>query len=170
MTRLPVIVVALSVASYMLWSSIPIWRSAWFTPRLFPSWNIWSQRPLVSTTEKMSQTHPFSMVFVTAPNQEVAQKIAQGVVTQKLAACVNILPGVTSVYEWEGKIETDTELLLMIKTRSTVVPELTEFVHQNHPFDTPEVIATSIEQGSQKYLDWIGNTVPQRMAQKLEDK
>lgn len=109
-------------------------------------------------------------MFVTAPNTEVAQQIAQGLVSQKLAACVNILPGISSVYEWEGKVETETELLLMIKTRTTVVPELTEFVHKSHPYDTPEVIATSIEQGSQKYLDWIGQTVPEKVQPMAEQK
>ena len=77
-----------------------------------------------------------------------------------MAACVNILPGVTSVYEWEGKIQTDSEVLLMIKTRSEAVPALSELVTREHPYDVPEVIATSIEDGSRKYLDWIGETVP----------
>lgn len=106
---------------------------------------------------------PFSMAFVTAPNTDVAKTIAGGLVTNKLAACVNIVPGVISVYEWEGKIENDSEVLMMIKTRTTRIPELTEFVKKNHPYDVCEVITTSIEQGNRQYLDWIGKIVPEKM-------
>ena len=68
------------------------------------------------------------MAFVTAPNSDKAKEIAGGLVSNKLAACVNIIPGVTSVYEWEGKIENDSEVLMMIKTRSARIAEMTEFV------------------------------------------
>merc|ERR1719384_2335453 len=71
---------------------------------------------------------PYSMAFVTAPNADVAKNIAGGLVSNKLAACVNIIPGIVSVYEWEGKIENDSEVLMMIKTRTVRVAELTEFV------------------------------------------
>ena len=75
---------------------------------------------------------------------------------------MNIIPGLTSVYEWEGKIESDDELLLMIKTRSERVEELSAAVTAAHPYDVPEVISAPIEQGSQKYLDWIGSVVPRK--------
>ena len=68
------------------------------------------------------------MAFVTAPDSDKAKEIAGGLVSNKLAACVNIIPGVTSVYEWEGKIENDSEVLMMIKTRSARIGEMTEFV------------------------------------------
>ena len=117
----------------------------------------------------------FSMAFVTAPDSDKAKEIAGGLVSNKLAACVNILPGVTSVYEWEGKIENDSEVLMMIKTRTSRIEELTEFVKsklrsedkwnklelsENHPYDVCEVITTSIEGGNKEYIDWIGKVVP----------
>ncbi len=76
-----------------------------------------------------------------------------------MAACVNIVPGVTSVYEWKGEIQNDEEVLMMIKTKTSLVAELTKKVRENHPYEVCEVIATSIEQGNQPYLDWIGSVV-----------
>eukprot|EP00095_Tigriopus_kingsejongensis_P000809 maker-scaffold629_size122686-snap-gene-0.27 protein:Tk00809 transcript:maker-scaffold629_size122686-snap-gene-0.27-mRNA-1 annotation:"conserved hypothetical protein" len=141
----------LGVAVVFMWS--PLVTS--LQPR------IWSSIFALQTAMAASSSTitPYSMVFVTAPNKDVAQTLAGGLVSNKLAACVNIIPGISSVYEWEGKIETDSELLLMIKTRTSTIEAVTDFVNQNHPYDTAEVIATSIEHGSQKYLDWIGNIV-----------
>ena len=104
----------------------------------------------------------FSAAFVTVPNQEVAEKLASGLVSSKLAACVNIIPGLTSVYEWEGKIEKDSELLLMIKTRTDRVDELSAWVKENHPYDVCEVISTKIDSGNPPYLKWLGDIVPPR--------
>jgi len=105
------------------------------------------------------------MAFVTVPDIVVGKTIAGALVSEKLAACVNIIPGIVSVYEWEGKIENDSELLLMIKTRTSRIPELTEFVKSKHPYDVCEVITTSIEQGNQPYLDWLGKIVPSSQPQ-----
>jgi len=108
------------------------------------------------------QKEEFSMAFVTAPTSEKAKEIAGGLVSGKLAACVNIIPGVVSVYEWEGKIENDEEVLMMIKTRTSRIEELTEFVKKNHPYDVCEVITTSIEGGNMAYLDWLAKSVPEK--------
>jgi len=101
-----------------------------------------------------------SMAFVTVPNMEVAKKLSHGIVMGKYAACVNIIPAVTSVYEWEGKVEEDSELILMIKTRTERVADLSQFVRENHPYDVAEVISSKIEDGNAPYLKWIGDIVP----------
>lgn len=91
---------------------------------------------------------------------EVAKKLAHGIISNKLAACVNIIPSVTSVYEWEGKIQEDNELLLMVKTQTGKVDDLSKFVRENHPYSVAEVISTPIENGNLPYLKWIHDTVP----------
>ncbi|XP_070712414.1 protein CutA homolog isoform X1 [Pempheris klunzingeri] len=106
-----------------------------------------------------SGTH--SAAFVTCPNDTVAKDLARGIVERKLAACVNIVPAITSVYEWQGKIEEDNEVLLMIKTRSSKVPALAEYVRSNHPYEVAEVISLPIDQGNPPYLKWIGEVVPE---------
>ncbi|KAM9325315.1 protein CutA [Gastrophryne carolinensis] len=101
-----------------------------------------------------------SAAYVTCPNEKVAKDIARGLVERKLAACVNIIPGVTSIYEWKGAIEEDSELLLMIKTRSSKVPAVTEYVRSVHPYEVCEVISVPIEQGNPPYLSWVEQNVP----------
>lgn len=76
-------------------------------------------------------------------------------VEKRLAACVNLIPQITSIYEWKGKIEEDSEVLMMIKTQSSLVPALTEFVRSVHPYEVAEVIALPVEQGNPPYLHWV---------------
>ncbi|PRW61281.1 Nitrogen regulatory PII-like isoform 1 [Chlorella sorokiniana] len=96
-----------------------------------------------------------SLVFVTVPSAEVGRKIANSLVENKLAACVNIIPGLVSIYSWQGKIESDAELLLKIKTRKQLLPELTEHVKGLHPYDECEVTAVDVTGGSPSYLAWV---------------
>lgn len=102
-----------------------------------------------------------SAAFITCPNHTVALELARGIVQRKLAACVNIVPAIKSVYEWQGKIEEDDEVLLMIKTRSSKISSLAEFVRGNHPYEVAEVISLPIEQGNPPYLKWLGEVVPE---------
>lgn len=93
--------------------------------------------------------------LITAPNPEEAQKIAAALVQKKLAACCTIVPGVTSVYEWEGKMETATECQLLAKTRSSLFTLLMAEVKSLHSYKVPEIIALPITAGLPAYLDWI---------------
>ncbi|KAH8860631.1 Protein CutA [Schistosoma japonicum] len=86
-----------------------------------------------------------SVVLITCPNSSVAETIADTLVSRKLAACVNIIPSIKSVYVWEGKVERSDELLLMAKTQSKLIPSLTEVVKDMHPYECPEIIGLNIE-------------------------
>ncbi|CAN7945677.1 unnamed protein product, partial [Ixodes hexagonus] len=103
----------------------------------------------------------FSVSYVTAPDQEVAKKLAEALVVKKLAACVNIVPSVVSVYEWKNKIQTDSEVLMVIKSRTSRLDEMTTFVRENHPYEVCEVISTPIQHGNPPYLKWLSEVVPE---------
>jgi len=118
--------------------------------------------PYVHPSSEEASLH--SMVFATAPDDQSAKKIARGLVANKLAACVTIVPRITSIYAWEGEVIEDPEVLLMMKTRTSRLDELTQFVVENHPYRVAEVISTSIQHGNQLYLDWISETVPNQSA------
>ncbi|XP_058811543.1 divalent-cation tolerance protein CutA isoform X1 [Topomyia yanbarensis] len=102
-----------------------------------------------------------SIAYVTTPNENSAKTLARLLVERKLAACVNIIPGIMSIYEWEGKINEDQEQLLMIKTRTSRVNELSKFVRDNHPYSVAEVISVPIENGNPPYLEWLSKTIPE---------
>lgn len=106
----------------------------------------------------MASLPKFVMVYVTVPNKEVGRKIARALVEGKLAACTNIVPGLESIYIWDGKVQQDEELLLMIKTQEALVPALTMKVKELHEYSEPEVIAVPIIGGSQSYLNWLLNS------------
>jgi len=101
-----------------------------------------------------SSSDAVSVVYVTASSDSEAKHITKNLLSQRLAACVNLLP-VTSMYEWEGKMEESSEILMMIKTKSSLVPALTAAVQQLHSYGVPEVISVPVEQGSRQYLDWV---------------
>lgn len=97
----------------------------------------------------------FELVFCTCPDKDTAKKLARLLVEKNLAACVNILPGITSVYEWEGKIETVSEHLLLIKSIKDNYRTIETTLFKYHPYEVPEIIAVNIERGLPEYLDWI---------------
>jgi periplasmic divalent cation tolerance protein len=100
-------------------------------------------------------TDAYQIVFNTCPDMEAARDIAEELVMRQLAACVNIIPGVESVYRWQGEIESGNECLLVIKTRATCYSELEQAIKALHPYELPEIVAVPIETALPAYLDWI---------------
>ena len=104
-------------------------------------------------------TEKHILVLCTCPEDVVAARIATTLVEEKLAACVNRLSRMSSTYRWEDKVQTETEALLMIKTTARLFAPLSERIHALHPYEVPEVIALPIENGSERYLAWLGQSV-----------
>jgi len=101
------------------------------------------------------------VVYITAPTVEDAQSLARSLVKEKLAACVNIIRGIQSIYQWNDAIETDQELLLICKSRTERFDSLKKRVQALHPYDVPEIISIPIQNGSEPYLNWVrDNTGP----------
>lgn len=94
------------------------------------------------------------VVLVTAP-REAAHALAGSLVASRAAACVNVLPGVTSVYRWEGEVREDPEALLVIKTTADGVAGLREAVAREHPYDVPEFLSLVVDEGLPDYLSWV---------------
>jgi periplasmic divalent cation tolerance protein len=99
------------------------------------------------------------IVLSTAGSAEEARKIAQHLVERRLAACVNIVPQIESVYRWQGNIESSREWLLLIKTTAERFADLRAAIAELHSYDLPECIAINIEDGDAEYLQWIGESV-----------
>lgn len=95
------------------------------------------------------------LVLTNVPDIETAQAIAHTLVTRRLAACVNILPAVHSIYQWQGAVEEASEITVLIKTQQQRYAELEDAIRDMHPYDVPEIIVIPIVSGLAKYLKWI---------------
>lgn len=95
------------------------------------------------------------VILCTCGSQDEAQRIANCLVEDRLAACVSVVPGLQSVYRWQGKIEEAEEFLLLIKTSATGFTAVRDRITELHSYDTPEIIAVPISEASDKYLNWI---------------
>ena len=97
----------------------------------------------------------YSVFFVTAGKEEEASRIGRTLVEEKLAACVNIIPRIRSIYSWKGEVCDEEEYLLIMKSRSSLFPAIRDRVRELHSYEVPEIIAFPIDQGLPEYLDWI---------------
>jgi periplasmic divalent cation tolerance protein len=95
------------------------------------------------------------IALCTCPTSALAEDIAEALVGEGLAACVNILPGVTSVYRWQGALHRDSEFLILVKTTRARLPELTDRIRTLHTYDLPEVVALPVTGGLPDYLNWV---------------
>jgi periplasmic divalent cation tolerance protein len=109
----------------------------------------------------------YCLVFCTCPDAETAARLAEGLVSGHRAACVNILPGLKSVYPWEGRIETAEEHLLLIKTATSGFERVEAFLKEQHPYELPEIIAVPMARGSTDYLEWVGAWLRSRSSQSI---
>ncbi|WNG61720.1 divalent-cation tolerance protein CutA [Archangium gephyra] len=99
------------------------------------------------------------LVMVTAPTADKAAELARALVEEGLAACGNVVPGLRSIYRWEGKVHDEPEVLLLLKTRASHFEALRERVVQLHPYQCPEVLRLDVPEGHAPYLQWIRDNV-----------
>lgn len=106
-------------------------------------------------SNSVSRAEDFIVVMVTAPDGDTAARVGRAVVEERLAACVNIIPGLRSIYEFGGKLCDDTEVLCLFKTRRDLYAALRDRVATLHPYEVPEIIALPLAEGNAPYLAWL---------------
>lgn len=99
------------------------------------------------------------VLFITTANAEEAQRIAALLLKERKAACINIVPGISSLFWWQGKLDSAQENLLIVKSKASVLDAIVNLVKEHHSYDVPEIIALPIIGGNPDYLDWIGKEV-----------
>ena len=103
----------------------------------------------------LSPARPYRIVFVTAPSRKEGSRLARGILERKLAACVNLIPGIRSWYWWKRKVASSREVLLVIKTHSGRLQPLHRWIRENHPYEVPEFLAFETSHGDARYLQWL---------------
>ena len=114
----------------------------------------------------MHRPGDYCCVFVTAPSVTVARKIAAAALKDRLVACANIVPKIESHYWWKGALESSSEVLVLLKTTKKKLPELEHCVVKIHPYETPEFVAVTLDDGAEKYLSWIDTSLEKPEKQK----
>ncbi len=104
----------------------------------------------------MKQTEVI-IILITVPDKQTANHLASILIENRLAACVNVIPGITSHFRWEGKVCSDSELMLIIKTRQSIFKIVEKLILDEHPYDVPEIIALNLTDGFPGYLNWVIN-------------
>jgi periplasmic divalent cation tolerance protein len=110
----------------------------------------------------MNSTSKISLLLVTAPNSKVARQLARIALKARLIACANLVPKLESHYWWQGKIETSREVLMIMKTSRKHLRALEKLVVAKHPYDTPEFLALPLAGGSERYLNWIADSLAEK--------
>jgi periplasmic divalent cation tolerance protein len=103
------------------------------------------------------------VIYITAGSKEEAENLSRGLVEEKLAFCVNTVPGIQSTYNWKGKVRVDNEILLIVKTRQDRYEALEQWVKSNHSYDVPEIVSLPIQKGLPEYLNAIDDWVPDQI-------
>lgn len=101
------------------------------------------------------------IVYISAPSLEMAESIGSGLVEKRLAACVNIIPKIVSIYRWRGEVCRDEEVLLVVKTRDELYDEVEKNVLSMHSYEVPEIVAMRLAKGSEPYLQWVDDSCRQ---------
>jgi periplasmic divalent cation tolerance protein len=99
------------------------------------------------------------VILCTCPDTPAAESLAHGLVSKRLAACVNVLPGIRSIYRWENELEDESEVLLLIKTASARLAELEAWLNKHHPYEVPELVAIPAQHVAPGYLSWLLDSV-----------
>ena len=107
----------------------------------------------------MEKAGQFSILSITISNEKQARKLSALLLKNKLCACVHIIPKISSMYWWKGKINTDSESWMVIKTHRSKVEKLESFVQKHHPYDIPEILEIGLQRGSKPYLDWLLSSI-----------
>src|SRR5579862_8610052 len=103
----------------------------------------------------MQSAAPYAIALVTAPDVKTARMLARAALKARVAACANLVPRVESHYWWQGKIESGSEILIVLKTRKSKLAALEKLILAKHPYDTPEFLVLTLGKGSRKYLQWL---------------
>jgi periplasmic divalent cation tolerance protein len=111
----------------------------------------------VSAAEGDGGAGPLVLALSTAPDHETATRIARALVGERLIACANLVPGLTSVYRWEGEVRADPEVLLVMKTRRALLERVGERLRELHPYEVPELVSAPIEYGLPEYCRWVAH-------------
>ena len=114
----------------------------------------------------MTQPHDVMLVLTNLPDREAAMKLANALIKEKAAACVNVLGACTSVYRWQGKVENAEEIPLLIKSTAARYAALETLIHRLHPYELPEIIAIPVAHGLPGYLQWVVSETSNQVSEK----